>query len=173
MILAKDVKDSEYHSYYKTYIKLTQGDLLDHLTKELDEVLEVLNEIPVEKEHFSYDLGKWTIAQLIQHCIDTERVFQYRVFSIARGESQMLNGFDENAYAQSIPTELVHLSNLILEFTTLRQSTIALIKSTPEKAMCNLGQASGSPLSARSAGFIILGHWNHHLNILKTRYLEL
>ena len=172
MILAKEVKETEYHPFYHTYIKLTEGDLIQHLELGLEEISTVINKIPEDKIHFAYDAGKWTVAQLIQHCIDVERVFQYRLFCISRGEKQMLNGFDENAYADALPSEQITSANLIHEFITLRHSTITLLKSLPIESLGLVGQASGNPLSARAAAFIILGHWNHHLNILKTRYLN-
>lgn len=171
MILAKDVKPTEYHSYFHTYVKLTEGDLLDALDHDLNDILKQLEAIPKDKEHFAYDVGKWTIAQLIQHCVDTERVLQYRAFSIARGEKQMLNGFDENAYADALSSEQINFEALLEEMKAVRKSTIAMFSNMPESALENMGQASGHPLSSRAAGFIILGHWNHHMEILKTRYI--
>ena len=36
----------------------------------------------------------------------------------------------------------------------------------------HLGKASGSNLSVRAAGFIIVGHEIHHMNVMKERYLK-
>ena len=172
MILANAVKETEYHPFFNRYIKLTEGDLIDHLEKDIEEINKRLSNIPKEKHHYAYQSGKWTIAQLIQHCVDTERVFQYRAFSIARGEKQMLNGFDENEYANALPTESINFEGLVEEMMTLRKSTLHMLKNIPEKDLSNLGAASGNPLSARAAGFIILGHWRHHINVLNDRYLK-
>jgi len=35
----------------------------------------------------------------------------------------------------------------------------------------NMGVASNNPISARAIGFIIIGHENHHIDVLKERYL--
>lgn len=84
----------------------------------------------------------------------------------------MLNGFDENEYANALPTESINFEGLVEEMITLRKSTLHMLKNIPEKDLSNLGAASGNPLSARAAGFIILGHWRHHINVLNDRYLK-
>lgn len=172
MILSNQIADTEYHPYFNTYIKLTEGDLILNLEQDIENIAQILQNIPKEKHHYAYQPGKWTIAQLIQHCVDTERVFQYRIFSIARGEKQMLNGFDENEYANALPTEAINFKNLIEEMIALRKSTVSMLRNIPDKDLLNIGSASGNPLSSRAAGFIILGHWKHHLSILEERYLK-
>jgi len=171
MILAKDIKDKEYDSYFHTYVKLTKGDLIQSLKTDLDTLIALIREIPEGKRTFAYEKGKWSILQLIQHCVDTERVLQYRAFSIARGEKQMLNSFNENEYVDATPTESIQFKSLLNEFICLRNSTISMFENMPLDVTCKIGQAGGSQLSVRAAGFIILGHWNHHMNVLKTRYL--
>ncbi|HVB10854.1 MAG TPA: hypothetical protein VNM16_10870, partial [Bacillota bacterium] len=34
---------------------------------------------------FAYNPGKWTVKEVVGHLADTERVFGYRILSIARG----------------------------------------------------------------------------------------
>lgn len=171
-ILIDDINNTEYHPYFSTYLKLAHGDLIEELTTSLDGIVNLLDEIPNDKYHYSYEKNKWTVLQLLQHCIDTERVFQYRIFTISRGDKQLINGYDENEYANNLPSELIHYDFLLKDLISLRTSTIAMLKNLPEPTMSEIGHANGNPLSARAAGFIILGHWAHHLKVLKDRYLE-
>ncbi|MBU6367323.1 MAG: DinB family protein, partial [Gemmatimonadetes bacterium] len=42
--------------------------------------------------------GKWTVGETMQHVIDTERVFTFRLLWIARGAPDPLPGFDQDAW---------------------------------------------------------------------------
>ena len=44
--------------------------------------------------YFSYAEGKWTMKELIQHIIDTERVFSYVALCFARKDKTSLPGFE-------------------------------------------------------------------------------
>ncbi len=54
----------------------------------------------------------------------------------------------------------------------VRKSTILLFKNLTEKAMLRIGSANGSIVSVRALGYIISGHLQHHINIIKERYLQ-
>ena len=48
---------------------------------------------------------------------------------------------------------------------------MVLLNSLGENDLKFVGEANGSPLSARAAAFIILGHTLWHINVIKERYL--
>lgn len=172
MITVKSLETNEFLEYYSRYINKVEGELMATLQSDFDELFSFVKEIPKEKFHFAYDTGKWTIAQLLQHCIDTERIFQYRALSIARGEKQNIIGFDENDYANALPSSAIDYEGLLSEMKCLRMSTLTLFKALPNDALGHIGLANGGPLSPRATGFIILGHWQHHIEVLKERYLD-
>ena len=80
-------------------------------------------------------------------------------------------GYDENQYAENCLAHLRSLKEMVDEIAMVRKSTIALFKSFDESVLDNLGKASGSNLSVRAAGFIIVGHEMHHMNVVNERYL--
>ena len=53
----------------------------------------------------------------------------------------------------------------------VRQSTLHLFNSFSSENLDKIGEASNAPLSARAAGFIIVGHEIHHMNVLSEKYL--
>lgn len=69
----------EYNSYYQPYIdKAGTGNVFDDLRSNHETIILFLKSIPVEKLHYRYAKGKWTIKEILLHLIDTERVFAYR-----------------------------------------------------------------------------------------------
>ncbi len=168
----QDLHSDEFNPYYNTYIsKVGAQSLKEGLKESGQKTYDFLNSISVEKYNYSYAEGKWTIKELIQHIIDVERVFTYRALRIARQDKTPLAGFDENDYAPNSNANRRTKEELLEDYKTLRNSTVALFNSFTEEMLLSKGIASDSPLSVRAAGFITIGHEIHHCNIIKERYL--
>jgi DinB superfamily len=160
-----------YAPFYETYVSLVQeDDLSDAFHRSTEEMLETLDSIPTEKADHAYAEGKWTVRQLLQHVIDTERVFSYRAVCVARGEQQPLPGFDENAYAAAADVSGRSLKDLKEELLTLRSSVVLMFKGFTPDMLQQVGTASGKPISTLALGYIIIGHIRHHFRILHERY---
>jgi len=103
--------------------------------------------------------------------IDTERVFAYRALCFARQDKTSLPSFDENSYADHSGANRRDWYDLIEEFKAVRRSTEILFRSFNKKQLETVGIANQHPVSVMAMGFVIAGHVNHHLRILKERYL--
>lgn len=162
----------EYGSFYQTYINYTQADSIHALIHQhAANILQSIQAIPAEKADYAYAPGKWTIKQMLQHMLDTERIFVYRLIWIARGDKRPLMGFDENAFADAAPATHRSLTDLVEEFTHLRNSTDVLMQSLQDTDLQQISEASGYPISVNALCYIIYGHNLHHLRILSERYL--
>jgi hypothetical protein len=162
---------TEYGSFYQTYINYTSGKDYSILVQQYnDRIIESWTAVPVEKVNYAYGPDKWTIKQMLQHVIDTERIFAYRALAIARNEQAALLGFDENEYAKHGTAANRNWKDMLVEWRVVRQSTNLLFASFTEEQMKAMGTASGSAISVNALGFIIFGHALHHLHILKERY---
>lgn len=164
---------SEYQSpYYFNYIdRIKSDDLLVYLKEQKDEFLKLLKNIPKEKENYAYAEGKWTIKEVLGHCIDTERIMAYRAFSIARGEQQKLPGFDQDFYVKLGDFENRTVEDLSEEFSLLRESNLYLTKTFTEEMLSRMGTANNQHVSARAVLFVLAGHLEHHVEVLKEKYL--
>ena len=123
-----------------------------------------------------YAPGKWTIKDIIQHCIDTERIMSYRALRFARNDQTPLPGFEENGYAQNTLASQRSLEDLLDEYDIVRASTLALFNSFNEKMLVRSGMGgslSKVPISVAALGFMVVGHAIHHQNIINERYLPL
>lgn len=164
--------ENDYAPYYKGYIKKINGDdILKILLDQTKECQNILNSFPEHKGDYSYAEGKWTVKQVIGHVMDTERVFTYRALCIARGETQPLQGFEQDDYVKSGKFESRNLFDLIYELRLLRESNLLLFKSFDEDMLNRRGTASGYEVTVNALLFMIAGHMQHHLDIIRERYL--
>ena len=62
-------------------------------------------------------------------------------------------------------------TSLIEEYSHVRESTISLFKSFTNEMLLQSGKASGGNMSVRAIGFIVIGHENHHCQVIRERYL--
>ena len=162
---------TECGSFHQTYINYTSGKDYSILVQQYHErITESWAAIPSEKVNYAYGPDKWTIKQMFQHVIDTERIFAYRALAISRKEPAGLLGFDENEYAKNATATHRNWKDMLTEWRVIRQSTNLLFASFTEEQMKSMGTASGLPISVNALGFIIFGHALHHLHILKERY---
>ena len=167
------VPEAEYPLFYSTYIKAVPGiNLLEELNEGKNRFLELVRPIPSKKLHVSYNIGKWTLAEVILHCIDAERIFQYRLLCIARNDKRDLAGFNQEAYVPYSDADKRSKESLLHEYAVVRDSTIQLINNTNDENLMHIGTIDGNPMSARALGFIICGHQYHHEKIIKERYLK-
>ncbi len=162
----------EFAPFYETYINRVGAQSLKEGLKESGQkTYDFLNSISAEKYNYAYAEGKWTIKELVQHIIDTERVFTYRALRIARQDKTPLVGFNENDFALNSDANRRTKDEFLAEYKVMRDSTVILFNSFTEKMLLSKGIASDSPLSVRASGFITIGHEIHHCNIIKERYL--
>jgi uncharacterized damage-inducible protein DinB len=165
-------KENDFAPYYQKYIDLVKGDdIIWALNKQVTDCLDFLKTIPEEKKTHSYAEGKWTIAELIGHVIDNERIFAYRALWFARNQPEPLPGFEPDDFAKYSYSNRRTLKSLLDEWTHLRKSNIILFESFGEEALHRRGIASTKEVTVLALLFIIAGHMTHHLNILKERYL--
>ncbi len=164
-------KPEDSFEYFEYYIGLVKEDsILLALKENYKNVLAVLASIPEEKANFIYAENKWTIKQVINHIIDTERIFCYRALRFSRGDNQMLLPYDENLYAKNAVLNNSTLALLTEEFDVVRKSTLLFYKQLTEKELSLGGQLQAGKTTVLALGFTICGHAEHHLKILKERY---
>jgi len=161
---------SEYVPFHDAYMAAVAGrEVVPLLGAQLGVIDSFLSLSPEELER-RYAPGKWSVREVIGHLIDSERVLSYRLLCFARGEGASLPGYDESRYADAAGADSRPVEGLVAELRVVRQSTIALIDSLDEAALMRMGTANGWRISTRAMVYIIAGHFEHHLNVLRERY---
>ncbi len=162
---------NEYGEFYSTYVNIVKDPSL-LLNTQIEKLKAIVGNLTDSELLYKYADDKWSIKTLLVHCIDTERIMAYRLLSICRGEKNNLLGFDENDYANECSAESRSIDSIINEFQFLRLSNIELINSLTDIQLNKIGSANNNSVSARALVYIILGHLEHHMNILISRYLN-
>jgi len=157
--------------YHKYLNQIREEDLNNAIKKNTESVVQFLRSVPEEKWSYRYAEGKWSIREMIQHIIDAERIFSYRALCFARGEKISLPGFEENDYAAASKADKRSKEELIEEFETVRKSIEQLYASFDDEQLKAVGVSNNNSISVNAIGFIISGHVQHHINVLKERYL--
>ena len=161
-----------YPAYFENYISKVQASTVKEATVKYGvELIDRFKALPFEKASYAYADGKWTLKEMLQHIIDTERIFAYRAVAIARKEAIGLPGFDENAYAANSKANSRSWNSLLEEFVAVRTATDLLLNSFDEEQLLQQGTTNNNPTTVKAIAFIIYGHIAHHLNIINERYL--
>jgi len=162
----------EAATYYFTYIDRVEGaDGAAAVQSQLEPALAFFAAISEERSLHRYAPEKWSIRQALSHITDTERAFAFRALWFARGFDAPLPGFDQNVAAAGAAADRISWADHVEEFRRVRLSTISLFAHLPPEAWMRSGIASGCPFTVRALAFIIAGHLEHHLGILRERYL--
>lgn len=164
---------SEYPEYYASYIaKLGTEPLLDQLKNQLPKTIEFLRGLREEDFQFRYAPGKWTLAEVVIHMIDTEMVMLNRALFISRKSPEHLPSMEQDLFVQNSHAKELEPSSLISGFESARQMTLALSKLITPEQFLNSGHVWKYQVSVRALFYIIAGHEQHHLHILKERYMN-
>ncbi|MBZ9728987.1 DinB family protein [Salegentibacter sp. JZCK2] len=171
-MIIKNLDSDEYNVYYDRYLQKVPSDLElgTLLLENREEFLRLLDKMKPEDLKYSYAEGKWTVAEVLQHLLDVERIFQYRSLSLARDPGVKLPGFDHDAYVPASSARNRKLKGFKKEFKAVRNAGISLYQSFSEEMLKNKGFISGSSASCRALGFITAGHTKHHIEIFKEKY---
>lgn len=162
----------DFSAYAQGYVNAVKGNTVQELiANNSASFLAFLNTIPASKADFAYAAGKWTLKQLLQHMIDTERIFAFRVLTFARKDAVLLSGFDENYYANAATASHRNFADILLEFNLLRQSSDLFLQSLTDEDLLQFGIASNHKVTVNALAFILFGHNEHHKNIIQERYL--
>ena len=164
--------EGTYPVYFQNYINYVQEeDVMTAIENQQTVIDNFFDSISEEKSTYAYAESKWTLKELLQHVIDTERIFIYRALAFARKETQSLPGFDEKTYAANSNANARTWKSLCEELKAVRTTSRLLFENFTDEMLSSSGLANNNPTTVNAIGFILVGHVYHHKNIVETRYL--
>jgi len=160
--------------YFDRYINLVADvELLLAFDKSIEQLHAIDKDLFTKLDHKRYAPEKWTVKDIIQHVIDSERVFAYRALRFARNDNTLLPGFDENSFAQHTTANLRTINSLLEELTVVRKANRLMYESFDDTMLMRSGKVWKYELSVLAMGFNIIGHQIHHLKVIDERYAPL
>src|SRR5437016_8876013 len=158
--------------YYFGYInRISSDDVVKVLETQLGETLSFLQEISEENSLHRYAPGKWSMRQAWNHVNDAERLFVFRALWFARGFDSPLPSFDQEIAVAGARADDIPWVRHVEEFQQIRRATLPFFRHLPAEAWKRTGIASGNQFTVRALAYIAAGHVDHHLAILRERYL--
>lgn len=159
---------NEYADFYANYVSLVpDGPIEEFLLKQWDELVAFMQGVSEDEASKPYAPGKWSAKEVLGHLCDAERVLSYRMMRFARGDQKELQGFEQDDYVAAADFNGRVRHDLMVEFKNIRGATIALVSSIGPEAEVRTGKANGNPVSVRALAYIIAGHAQRHLKLMK------
>ena len=163
---------NEHHPYYGKYIALVpESEAIAALESQLADMMPLLEGLSESQGSIRYAPDKWSVKQVVQHVLDSERVFAYRALRFARADRTPVPGFDENTYAGSAGADGRTLRSLASELALVRRANVEMFRGLPPAAWTRLGVANENEVSVRALAFILAGLARHPVGLLRERYL--
>lgn len=161
--------------YFDRYIDLAEDlSIVETLQISLTELETAPIEIWKSLNEKTYADGKWTVKDILQHYIDTERVFTYRITAIARGDKQKMIPYDEDIFAKNALANRRTTEDLLEELIYIRKATIKLYQSFTNEMLHQLGNGfNGMQYCPLALGFMLAGHQRWHFKVLEEKYYPL
>jgi hypothetical protein len=160
--------------YFDRYINLVEDIELEKAFEESIEQLQLLDVSTFTKlKGKTYQEGKWTVNEIIQHITDIERLLCSGTLRFARDEKDFVITFDENEIARKSKANSKSINEIIAELIAVRRATVALFKSFDTEDFLKTGTNWKYRMSVLAMGFNIIGHQIHHLNFIEEKYFPL
>ncbi len=165
-------KINDVPEFFQNYIKLVpEGNLLNLYKEQTCNLIDFYSTITETKSFYKYEKEKWSLKELVGHLCDTERIFSYRALRIIRDDKTPLAGYDENKYVTAANFDQHLFLDLLKQYGNIRNSNSDLFSSFNEIDFDKDGIIEGNNLCASSIIAILIGHAEHHKNIVLKRYL--
>ncbi|MBS1687155.1 MAG: DinB family protein [Bacteroidetes bacterium] len=170
MLITLPTPDQDF-GFYNGYIqKAGTDDLVSSLEKNLQQLKDLVSPLTEEQLQFRYAPDKWSIKEILVHLVDSERTFNYRIMRASRGDQGVIPAFNITEFVLNSHASEKSVKNIMSEFELLRHATILMFEEMHPSMLEKVSPSRDIMVSVRGFGFAMVGHVNHHSQIIKERY---
>ena len=139
------------------------GDRLATMESTPKFIAEIRAELSDEQLARTPQPGKWSIHQIVAHLADCEIMFQGRLRMILFQDNPTLVSFDQETWSAGWAREKEPFDVTFERFRVLRESTLRLLRNTPEADLQRIGtHTERGPQKAVDYITLIAGHDINH-----------
>jgi hypothetical protein len=166
-------QSGEAAPYYFKYIDRVEGDdVVSRMASQLDETLALLSAVSEDGSLHRYEPGKWSFREVLRHVNDVERMSVFRAFWFARGFDSPLPSYEQEVASAAGTADRFSWASHLDEFRHVRFATLSFFRGLPDEAWMRSGIASDNRFTVRALAYLVAGHVDHHVAILRERYLD-
>ena len=160
--------------YFDRYITMTDDvEIIKAIQTSIDELDIIPLDIWKQLGTAVYAPGKWAIHDILQHVIDTERIFMYRALAFSRNEKQPMPSFSEDEYATVASGTSRTIESLLEELRIVHLCFKAMFESFTPAMLVKNGVGFKGEYSVASIGFMMPGHQRWHFKMIEEKYYPL
>ena len=112
--------------------------------------------------------GKWSVRHVLQHLVDSEIVWSWRLRMVLAHDRPPLTGYDQDAWADRLGYEKTNASQALAEFGVLRDANIRLINRASPQDLKRVGvHVERGDESVEHMMKLYAGHDILHLNQIR------
>lgn len=111
---------------------------------------------------------KWAIRHVIQHLVDSETVWAWRMRLVLSQDRPTITGYDQDAWAERLGYDRTDVGQALDEFAVLRRANLRLLKRAAPADLDRVGvHSERGEESVRHMMKLYAGHDTVHLNQIK------
>jgi uncharacterized damage-inducible protein DinB len=167
-------QEGDYVPYTIMYLELLPDDglVLQHMLDVLPTLKELVFSLPEEQLTRRWVPGEWTIKEILVHMSDDERILVNRTLRVARNDSTVIQGFEQDHYVEYSGANARTIEDIVEELISVRMATLTLLNSLDEEALERASMMQNHRVTVRAFVYHIAGHFLLHLNSIKQNYLS-
>ena len=111
---------------------------------------------------------KWAIRHVMQHLVDSETVWAWRLRLVLSQDRPTITGYDQDAWADRLGYDKTNVEQALEEFGVLRRANVRLLKRATAADLDRVGvHSERGEESVRHMMKLYAGHDTLHLNQIK------
>jgi hypothetical protein len=154
---------AEYAQRLRGY--LGSRDPLESMQQATADLTNLVKNVPESLARKSPEPGKWSIAEIVAHLVDTEMAAGFRFRAIAGGDDGVpLVGYDQDRWAAAGNYRAARIEDSLKSFLAIREANLRFLKGLPDSSWSKYGiHSERGRESLRDLTQLTAGHDLNHI----------